>query len=109
MRGGQVVVADRYFASSKTCSACGHKLESLPLSERQWTCPECGASHDRDVNAAINLKQVAESSADDCQRIQPMAGCSVTACGEEGAGLGRKTRVKPASVKQEISNIFAHK
>lgn len=106
MRGGQVVVADRWFASSKTCSACGHKLESLPLSVRQWKCPECGANHDRDVNAAINLKQVAESSAGDCQRIQSMAVCSVTACGEEGAGLGCKTQAKPASVKQEAIGRF---
>ena len=104
MRGGQVVVADRWFASSKTCSACGHKLDVLPLSARQWTCPECGANHDRDVNAAMNLKQVAESSAGDCQRIQSMAVCSVTACGEEGSGRARKSAVKPASMKQEISN-----
>ena len=107
MRGGQVVVADRWFASSKTCSSCGHKRESLPLSVRQWTCPECGAHHDRDVNAAINLKQVAESSAGDCQRIQPMAGCSVTACGEEGSGRACKSAVKPASVKQEVSSRFS--
>lgn len=109
IRGGQVVVADRWFASSKTCSACGHKLESLPLSVRQWKCPECGTKHDRDVNAAINLKQVAESSAGDCQRIQPMAGCSVTACGEEGSGRARKSAVKPASVKQEVSSRFSQK
>jgi putative transposase len=57
MRGGQVVVADRFFASSKTCSACGQKLDDLPLSVRRWTCPDCGAVHDRDVNAAINLKK----------------------------------------------------
>jgi len=59
MRGGQVVVVDRFFASSKTCSACGHKFNDLPLSAREWTCPECGAVHDRDINAAINLKKVA--------------------------------------------------
>jgi Transposase and inactivated derivatives len=57
MRGGQVVVADRFFASSKTCSACGHKLDDLPLSVREWTCPDCGSIHDRDANAAINLKK----------------------------------------------------
>jgi len=55
MRGGQVVVADRFFASSKTCSACGHKLDDLPLSVREWACPDCGSIHDRDVNAARNL------------------------------------------------------
>jgi putative transposase len=58
MRGWQVVVADRFFASSKTCSACGQKLDDLPLSVRRWTCPDCGAVHDRDVNAAINLKKL---------------------------------------------------
>ena len=89
-RRGGLVVADRWFPSSRTCSACGHKLETLPLSVREWTCPTCGAVHDRDVNAAMNLKNMAASS-------------SVAACGEEGAGSGRKTGVKPASTKQEIS------
>ena len=41
MRGGQVVVADRFYASSKTCSSCGYKLEALPLTLREWICPEC--------------------------------------------------------------------
>lgn len=93
MRGGVVVVADRFFASSKTCSACGHKLETLPLSVREWTCPACGAFHDRDVNAAVNLKDLAVSS-------------TVSACGEEGAGRCRKATAKPASVKQEASGRF---
>jgi len=95
MRGGIVVVADRWFASSKTCSACGHKVEVLPLSVRNWTCPQCGATHDRDVNAAINLKNMAVSS-------------TASACGEEGAGLSRKTKVKPASVKQEVNAITTY-
>ncbi len=89
-RGGLVVVAERWFASSKTCSCCGHKLETLPLSMREWTCPACHTQHERDANAAINLKNLAVSS-------------TVSACGEEGAGLGRKTKVKPTSVKQEFS------
>ncbi|CCW35662.1 transposase, IS605 OrfB family, central region [Chthonomonas calidirosea] len=92
MRGGQVVVADRFYAGSKTCSVCGHKLETLPLSVREWTCPECGVLHDRDVNAAINLKNMAVSS-------------TVSACGEEGSDPTRKRRVKPASVKQEVSFV----
>lgn len=92
-RGGRVVVADRWFASSKICSACGRKLDQLPLSIRQWACPACGSMHDRDINAAINLANYAASSA-------------VSACGEEGAGRCRKTAVKPASAKQEVS--FGH-
>lgn len=51
-----VIKADRYFPSSKLCSCCGWKYEGLKLSERSWTCPKCGTSHIRDVNAAINLK-----------------------------------------------------
>jgi len=49
---------DRFFPSSKLCSSCGHLLEELPLSVREWDCPACGAHHDRDINAAINIKLV---------------------------------------------------
>jgi len=96
MRGGRVVVADRFYPSSKTCSACGHRLAALPLAVREWTCPACGVVHDRDLNAAINLKNMAVSS-------------TVSACGEEGAGRTRKSAVKPASVKQEASSRFSQK
>ncbi|MCX7257789.1 MAG: RNA-guided endonuclease TnpB family protein [Polaromonas sp.] len=90
-RGGLVVVADRWFPSSKTCSFCGHKLGELPLSVRQWTCPACNTTHERDENAAVNLKNLAVSS-------------TVSVCGEDGSGSVRKTRTKPASVKQKSSS-----
>ena len=47
---------DRWFASSKTCSCCGFKLEKLDLGTREWQCPSCGNKHDRDLNAAMNIK-----------------------------------------------------
>jgi putative transposase len=53
--GRQLVVIDRWYPSSKTCSACGHLLAELSLSTRTWQCPSCGARHDRDVNAAKNV------------------------------------------------------
>lgn len=56
-QGKHLVKIDQWFASSKTCSCCGYKMESLPLSVRNWTCPACTAVHDRDVNAAINIRQ----------------------------------------------------
>ena len=56
--GVAVFMADRWYPSSKKCSNCGHILECLPLSARIWQCPLCGFVHDRDVNAAINLKQL---------------------------------------------------
>lgn len=89
-RGGQVVIADRWFPSSKTCSCCSYKLTELSLSARSCECPVCHTQHDRDVNAAMNLKDMAVSS-------------TVTACGEEGAGLTHSRKVKPASVKQEFN------
>jgi putative transposase len=101
MRGGQVVVADRFFASSKACSACGYKLDDLPLSVREWTCPNCGTIHDRDRNAAKNL--LAYGLAALSGPTASSAGCQ--ACGEEGSGLGRKFKTKPASVKQEVSFV----
>jgi putative transposase len=94
MRGAVVVVADRFFASSKTCSTphCGYKQDKLPLSVREWTCPYCGTIHDREVNAAINLAHYAVSY-------------TVSACGGEGAGLGAKPKTKPAPVKQEFNTL----
>jgi putative transposase len=53
--GSRVVRVGRFFASSKTCSSCGHVNQALTLADRQWTCPGCGALHDRDWNASKNL------------------------------------------------------
>jgi putative transposase len=53
--GRRLVVIDRWYPSSKTCSACGHLLDDLSLSARRWRCPSCGARHDRDINAAKNI------------------------------------------------------
>lgn len=85
MAGTRIVVADRWYASSKTCSDCGSMIDALPLSVREWDCQACGSHHDRDLNAARNLMKMAVSS-------------TATACGEEGSGPGRKTRTKPASI-----------
>ena len=62
--GGTLIVADRWFASSKTCSECGAVKAKLALSERQWTCTTCGTVLDRDVNAAVNLARLAGSTSD---------------------------------------------
>jgi putative transposase len=57
--GKQVFEVDRFYPSSKTCSACGIVRQSLPLSIREWQCGDCGSIHKRDVNAAINIAQEA--------------------------------------------------
>lgn len=58
-RGVTLLECGRFEPSSKTCSGCGHRLAELPLAVRSWTCHECGAEHDRDINAAINIRNFA--------------------------------------------------
>ncbi len=54
--GRTLVEIDQWFPSSKLCHACGHRMDRMPLSVRRWTCPKCGAVHDRDLNAARNIE-----------------------------------------------------
>ena len=64
MLGIPIVQADRFFASSKICSSCGHKKDDLTLSDRQYHCSNCGRSIDRDTNAALNLRNLAAGYAE---------------------------------------------
>jgi len=68
----QVSAIDPWYPSSKRCCACGYVMPEMPLQIRAWTCPECAAEHDRDVNAAINIKA---------------AGLAVLALGENVSGM----------------------
>jgi putative transposase len=88
--GRHLIVIDRFYPSSKTCSACGHQLTELSLSTRAWQCPSCGTRHDRDVNAAKNILA---------------AGLAVSACGADVRHPGT-SRVRSA-VKQEPRPVRA--
>lgn len=55
-KGKYVIQIDRYFPSSKLCSICGYKNDTLMLVDREWVCPNCKTKHDRDINAAINIR-----------------------------------------------------
>lgn len=57
-QGKIVVEADKWFASSKTCNVCGYVNRDLTIQDRTWLCPRCGNEHNRDQNAAINLKSI---------------------------------------------------
>jgi putative transposase len=53
--GRELIGIDKWYPSSKRCSGCGHTAKAMPLKVREWTCPECGSVHDRDINAARNV------------------------------------------------------
>jgi putative transposase len=94
--GTQVVLVDRWYPSSKLCSACDYRHESLTLADRCWTCNACGVYHDRDVNAAINLKRFA-TGAHAARTALPVASPSVmpdTAASKLLAGGGKDTPVR---------------
>jgi putative transposase len=56
--GRTLIKIDKWYPSSRRCFDCGHLLDSLSLDVREWTCPECGTHHDRDINAAKNIHAV---------------------------------------------------
>ncbi len=88
--GRTILAVDRFYPSSKTCSACGHLLAALSLGTRQWTCPGFGTRHDRDHNAAKNILA---------------AGLAVTACGGSVRRAGATRARSP--VKQEPRPVRA--
>jgi putative transposase len=94
--GRRLIVIDRWYPSSKTCSACGHLHTELNLSTRHWTCPWCGARHDRDVNAAQNILAAGRAVA---------RGSPGDACGA-GVRHSGSSRVRLA-VKQEPRPVTA--
>ncbi|MFF1401270.1 RNA-guided endonuclease InsQ/TnpB family protein, partial [Streptomyces sp. NPDC058287] len=83
--GRNLVVVDRWFPSSRLCSHCGMLASKMPLDVRTWTCEGCGTTHDRDVNAARNVKA---------------AGLAVTVCGA-GVRPQRRTPGGQSATKQK--------
>lgn len=79
--GKQYIEIDRWFPSSKTCHVCLNRVDNLTLDVRAWTCEHCGTHHDRDVNAAINIRNEA-------LRILAL-GTSASACGGDVSRSGK--------------------
>lgn len=96
-KGGNVLKIGRFDPSSKICSQCGHIYRELKLYERSWKCSECCITHDRDVNAAINIRDLAlfkcNNIGEDLPEFKPVE--------NEVNTSGRKIRSKPCSLKQE--------
>ncbi|MEU6008004.1 RNA-guided endonuclease TnpB family protein [Streptomyces sp. NPDC047453] len=81
--GRELVVVDRYFPSSRMCSACGLVRDPLPLDVREWRCNGCGARHDRDHNAAQNLLAAGQAVSACGAGVRPQRNPSVRAVGDE--------------------------
>ena len=94
-KGGKLVEIDRWFPSSKLCSNCYHQVDKMPLDIREWTCSNCGTRHDRDGNAAMNIR--AEGI-----RLLQVDGTSTSA---SGGGVspkgGRKSVLRHSPVRLE--------
>lgn len=94
-RGGKLVEIDRWFPSSKLCSNCFYQIGEMPLDIREWTCPHCNTHHDRDANAAQNIR--AEGI-----RMIKAEGSAVSAVGGEVSPLlGRKSKLRHSPVITE--------
>ena len=65
-QGKNLLRLGRFAPSSKQCHGCGHKMEAMPLSARHWQCPVCGMQHDRDINAAQNIRDMSLADALGC-------------------------------------------
>jgi putative transposase len=99
---------DRWFPSSKLCSNCHYQISELPLDVRTWTCASCGTHHDRDGNAAMNIRaegirMLALSAA---EMLSSSGTGEANANGEDVRPIrGRKSKMRQSSVKLEAPTI----
>lgn len=103
--GTQIVLAERWYPSSKLCCTCGVRKGTLALAERTWTCAACGTHHDRDLNAAINLQRLA-TGAPAARMALPVASQTATpgtAADLRSAGGGKVTPVRHEHGQQDGS------
>ncbi|MDN5274026.1 RNA-guided endonuclease TnpB family protein [Chloroflexus sp. MS-CIW-1] len=98
--GTHLIIADRWYPSSRLCSKCGWKNEALTLSDREWVCAQCGAHHDRDLNAARNLKRLATETALPVASPTSNGGA---AAGTVPAAAGKVTPVRDDGGHQDTS------
>src|SRR5215211_2592763 len=97
--GSKLVIAPRYYPSSKQCSSCGFLIKKMPLSIRNWDCQNCHSHHDRDINAAKNLLNFHTGSSP-----------RIYACRDPSGGGTGNWSTSHGSLKQELMNgIIIHK
>lgn len=98
-KGGKLVEIDRWFPSSKTCSVCLHQVSEMSLDVREWTCSHCGTHHDRDGNAATNIRN-------EGIRMLKTDGTAVSAVGGKvSPKVGRKSNLRHSPAKTEAHAV----
>ena len=97
--GKRLVEIDRWFPSSKLCSNCHYQMSEMPLDVRTWICPNCGASHDRDGNAAINIR------AEGIRMLSVLGTRTAADGGDVRPKSGRKSKLRQSPVKSEANTI----
>jgi putative transposase len=100
-REGKVLIEiDRWFPSSKLCSNCHYQVSEMPLDVRTWTCPSCGTHHDRDGNAAINIR------AEGIRMISVLGTRTAADGGDVSPKLGRKSKLTQSPAKSEAYAVL---
>jgi putative transposase len=97
--GKVLVEIDRWFPSSKLCSNCHYQISEMPLDVRTWICPNCGTQHDRDGNAAINIR------AEGIRMLSVLGTRTAADGGDVSPKLGRKSKLTQSPAKSEAHAI----
>ncbi|WP_339459496.1 RNA-guided endonuclease InsQ/TnpB family protein [Nodularia spumigena] len=115
-KGGKFVEIDRWFPSSKLCSNCFYQVREMPLDVREWTCPHCGTHHDRDGNAALNIRaegirmlalSISTSLDGTAVEMIKAEGSAVSAVGGDvRPKLGRKSKLRHSPVSTEADTVL---
>jgi putative transposase len=99
-REGKVLLSiDRWFPSSKLCSNCDYQIIEMPLNVRAWTCPSCGTHHDRDENAAINIR------AEGIRMLSVLGTRTAADGGDVSPKRGRKSKLTQSPMKSEAHAV----
>jgi putative transposase len=99
-KGGLLVEINRWFPSSKTCSSCLYQMGEMPLDMREWTCPSCGMHHDRDENAAKNIR------AEGIRQLSVLGTRTAAEGGDVRPKGGRKSVLRHSPMSSEAPSLY---
>ena len=102
LKGGLLVEIERWFPSSKICSNCLYQIGKMPLDVREWDCPSCNTHHDRDGNAATNIR------AEGIRQISVLGTRTAASGGDVRPKSGRKSVLRPSPIQETEGSLKPH-